>query len=327
MKQLISGFSNQLTEAISIGENFKLRNPEFKPQNVLISGLGGSGIGGTIVSQLVSGEAKIPVTVSKDYFIPAFVSEKTLAIICSYSGNTEETLNAMKLAHEKKAVIVCVSSGGEVIALAKKHSLDFIEIPPGFPPRAAFAYSFTQLFFILSAFGIISGKFKTEIKSAVSLLEEEEENSRKEAKSIAEKLLGKIPVIYSDAAFEGVAVRFRQQINENSKMLCWHHAIPEMNHNELVGWTEKNEKLAVVMLRNSSDYSRTRKRMEINKEIISKYTSTLVEIHSRGSSKIENTLYLVHLCDWISQFLAELKNIDPTEVKVIDFLKGELAKT
>lgn len=326
MKQLISNFSAQLKEAISIGENFKLRNQEFKPQNVLISGLGGSGIGGTIVSQLVSGEAKIPVTVSKDYFIPAFVSEKTLVIICSYSGNTEETLNAMKLACERKAAIVCVSSGGEVIATAKKHSLDFIAIPAGFPPRAAFAYSFTQLFFIFSSFRIIGDKFKSEIALAISLLGKEEENIRKQAKSVAEKLLGKIPVIYADASFEGVAVRFRQQVNENAKMLCWHHVIPEMNHNELVGWTEKNEKLAVVMLRNEADYFRTQKRMEINKGIISKCTSSIIEIHSRGSSKIENTLYLIHLCDWISQFLAELKNIDPTEVKVIDYLKGELAK-
>ena len=326
MKKLIAEFSQQLKEAISIGENSQLSTLNSQLSNVLISGLGGSGIGGTIVSQLVSNEAKIPIVVSKDYFIPDFLSENTLVIICSYSGNTEETLSAMKLACDKKAKIVCVSSGGEVIATAKKHSLDFIQIPSGFPPRAAFAYSFTQLFFVLNSFKIISEKFKMEIQSAISLIEEEERNIQQEAKNVAEKLLGKIPVIYSDASFEGVAIRFRQQINENSKMLCWHNAIPEMNHNELVGWTEKNEKLAVVIFRNNLDYSRTQTRMEINKTVFTKYTSTILEIHSKGNSKIENALYLIHLTDWISQFLAEMKNIDSTEVKVIDFLKGELSK-
>lgn len=326
MKQHIADFSKHLSEAVSIGEAAVLHQPPYSIKNVLISGLGGSGIGGTIVSQLVSAEGKVPITVSKDYFIPAFVDGNTLVIICSYSGNTEETLNAMKLAMEKKAKIVCVSSGGQVVETAKKHSLDHIIIPSGFPPRAAFAFPFTQLFFILGFFKIIPANHFHEIINAVSLIQMEEENILKEAKTIGGKLFGKIPVIYCDSGMEGVAVRFRQQINENSKMLCWHHAIPEMNHNELVGWTEKNENLAVVILRNDSDYFRTQKRMEINKGIISKYTSSVIEIKSKGKSKIENALYLIHLCDWVSQFLAELKNIDSTEVKVIDFLKGELAK-
>ncbi len=326
MKQLIANFSKHLTEAISIGESAILHQPPYSIKNILISGLGGSGIGGTIVSQIVSGEARVPITVSKDYFIPAFVDGNTVVIICSYSGNTEETLSAMKFAMEKKAKIVCISSGGEVVEIAKKNGLDFILIPPGFPPRSAFAFPFVQLFYVLGFFKIISSNVIKDIKSAIDLIETEEGKILEEAKNIAGKLLNKIPVIYSDASIEGVSVRFRQQINENSKMLCWHHAIPEMNHNELVGWVEKNENLAVVILRNGSDYSRSQKRMEINKEIISKKTSTVVEIHSKGNSKIENALYLIHLCDWVSQFLADLKNIDSTEVKVIDFLKGELAK-
>jgi glucose/mannose-6-phosphate isomerase len=135
-----------------------------------------------------------------------------------------------------------------------------------------------------------------------------------------------MPVIYSDASFEGVAVRFRQQINENSKMLCWHHALPEMNHNELVGWTTPNDKLAVVFFRNETDYKRTQARMELTKKIVSGYTPHVFEIWSKGNTPIERTLYLVHLGDWISWYLSELKQIDATEVKVIDFLKGELAK-
>jgi glucose/mannose-6-phosphate isomerase len=134
----------------------------------------------------------------------------------------------------------------------------------------------------------------------------------------------KIPVIYCLGATEGVAIRFRQQINENSKMLCWHHVIPEMNHNELVGWTEKNEDLAVCVLRTSFDYERNLKRLDINKTVISRFTSTVFEIMGQGSTPLVQALYLIHLTDWISCYIADLKNIDPVEVKIIDYLKSEL---
>jgi glucose/mannose-6-phosphate isomerase len=124
-----------------------------------------------------------------------------------------------------------------------------------------------------------------------------------------------------------VAIRFRQQLNENSKVLCWHHVIPEMNHNELVGWTEQDETLAVVFLRSEMDYTRTKTRIEINKSIISKYTSNIFEIWAEGNEKLEQALYLIHFCDWISCFIAEKKKIDPVEVKVIDYLKSELSNT
>ena len=138
--------------------------------------------------------------------------------------------------------------------------------------------------------------------------------------------MNKIPVIYADANYEGIAVRFRQQINENSKMLCWHHVIPEMNHNELVGWTTKNDDLAVVIFRNDDDYFRTQKRMEVNKTVFEKYTSTIIEIYSKGNSQLEKAMYLLHLGDWVSYLIAEKKGIDVVEVDVITHLKNELAK-
>jgi glucose/mannose-6-phosphate isomerase len=125
---------------------------------------------------------------------------------------------------------------------------------------------------------------------------------------------------------EGIAIRFRQQINENSKMLCWHHVIPEMNHNELVGWTTRNESLAVVVLRTSADYERNVKRLEICKNIFETYSSSLTEIHAKGDSPLEQAIYLIHLTDWVSCDIADIKQIDPVEVKIIDHLKTELAK-
>lgn len=326
MKSLIENFPNQLREAISIGKKAKLTPPKKKLSNVFISGLGGSGIGGTIVSELVALEAILPITVGKGYFIPKFVNESTLVIISSYSGNTEETLNAMSLAIKRKAKIVCVTSGGKVAEIARKKKLDVIIIPGGNPPRSCLGYSFTQLLFILGFFKIIGSKFKGQLSASVELIEKEKKNIISEAHSVTEKLFGKTPMIYATTYFEGIAIRFRQQINENAKLLCGHHVIPEMNHNELVGWASGSERIAVIIFRDKDEYSRNNARIEINKEVIKKYTPNITEIWSKGRSQIEKAIYFIHLGDWISVFLADKRGVDPIEVKVIDMLKGQLSK-
>ncbi len=326
MKELIASFTAQLRQAVEIGEQAKFSKPVNPIQNVLVTGLGGSGIGGSIISQIIDQEIKVPLVVNKDYFLPSFVGANTLVIVSSYSGNTEETLAAMSTAKERGAKIVCVTSGGKVQELAIADGYDVVMIPGGMPPRACLAYSFTQLFYVLHGFGLIGDWFKSDFETSIHLLDHEEEHVCAEAYYLAEKLHKKIPVIYSQANYEAVCVRFRQQINENSKMLCWHHALPEMNHNELVGWTQPNDKLAVVFFRNENDFERTKARMELTKKIVSKYTPYLFEVYSKGQTQLQKSLYLIHFGDWVSWYLSEIRNIDATEVKVIDFLKGELAK-
>jgi glucose/mannose-6-phosphate isomerase len=326
MKELIKDFTNQIAHAIVIGNSYSPSEKRRKLSNVLISGLGGSGIGGTIAAELVASEAGIPIITNNGYFVPAFVDDETLFIACSYSGNTEETVSATELAYEKGAKIVVISSGGKLREMAKAHNWDFIEIPGGQPPRASFGLSFPEVLYVLHAYGIISKKFEKDLEAAMKLLDDNEAAIQKEALEVTEKLFGKIPVIYAADGFGGVATRFRQQINENSKMLCWHHVIPEMNHNELVGWRTKNDDLAVVLFRNESDYKRIQARMDINKGTFAEYTNTTVEIWSKGESDLQRSLYLIHIGDWITYLLAEKKGIDETEVKVIDHLKGELAK-
>ena len=326
MKELIEDFTKHISESIEISNSATLNSFDEGIVNVLICGLGGSGIGGTIISQVVSSDANCPITINKDYKIPAFVGEKTLVICCSYSGNTEESLEMLEQAEAKNAVIACITSGGKLAEIAQSKNYNHIIIPGGHPPRAAFGLAFPPLFFMLNHYNVVSDNYVTQFNNTVSIINEEEESIIAEAKQVTEKLMNKIPVIYADANYEGVAVRFRQQINENSKMLCWHHVIPEMNHNELVGWTTKNEDLAVVIFRNEDDYFRTQKRMEVNKTVFEKYTSTIIEIFSKGNSRLEKALYLVHLGDWVSFLLAEKKGIDVTEVDVITHLKNELAK-
>lgn len=326
MKTLVENFSKQLSEAIAIGNQAKLSASKNNIANVLICGLGGSGIGGSIVAELVVGNANVPINVTKGYFIPAYVNENTLVIISSYSGNTEETLNCVDLAIAKNAKIVSVTSGGKVLEICNAKGFDCIVVPAGMPPRSCLGYTLTQLFFILGFFGITNNDYKKDLEAAIQLIEAEENNIIAEAKSIADKLKGKIPVIYATTYNEGIAVRFRQQLNENAKILCWHHIVPEMNHNELVGWTEKNDAFSVLFFLDKNDYSRNLARVDINKEVIKKYTSSITEIFSKGNSVIEKAIYFIHLGDWISVALGEARGVDLMEVNVINNLKSALSK-
>ena len=326
MNDYIAAFTDHLTEALQIGHSTQLTTCHKEFRNILICGLGGSGIGGTIAADLVAPEVNIPICATKDYSIPNFVNEHTLVIASSYSGNTEETLFALEKCQARGAEIACVTSGGKLKALAEEKNYNLILIPGEQPPRAMFAYSFMQLFFFLNHYGLIDNSFENLFEKSITLLNDRQDYIQSEAKKLADKMYGNTPVIYTANGFEGVGVRFRQQINENSKMLCWHHVIPEMNHNELLGWRTNTESLAVVCLRNKGDYYRNQVRMDINKKVIAKFTDNISEIWSEGESPLENTLYHIHLGDWVSWYLSVKNNVDAIEIDVINFLKGELAK-
>lgn len=326
MKKLISNFTNQLKDALDIAEHIEFTDFKTEIRNVVISGMGGSGIGGNIIAEAVASEIKVPIIVNKDYLLPHYVNSKTLVIISSYSGDTEETLKALNNAIEKEANIVCITSGGRVADIAARKNIDLVLIPKDMPPRAAIAYSLVQILHILNSNFIISPDFKKNLLAAINLIDTEEKNIVRDAKETANLLLGKLPIIYSTAAMESVAVRFRQQLNENAKLLCWHNVFPELNHNELQGWKEKNNNVAVIIFRNETDYSRTAKRIDISSEVISHYDASIKEVYSKGNSQLERMLYLIHWGDWVSYFLAEMKGIDTMDIRVITYLKSELAK-
>ena len=326
MNDYINEFSNHLREAIEIANNTTLSPYTKEIRNILICGLGGSGIGGTIVSDIISSKVNIPIAATKDYSIPNFVNEHTLVIANSYSGNTEETLYALEKCQARGAEIAVITSGGKLKTIAEENKYNNIIIPGNQPPRAMFGYAFTELFFMLNHYGIIDDSFKSDFDKAINLIDTEKADIQKQAMNLAKKMYKQTPVIYVAKGFEGVAVRFRQQLNENSKMLGWHNVVPEMNHNELLGWRTNVDDLAVVYFRNKCDYDRNQIRMDINKKVISKFTSNITEIWSKGDSLIENSLYHISVGDWTSWYLSEMNNVDAIEIDVIDFLKGELAK-
>lgn len=327
MDQLIQRFPAQLTEALEIGENAVI-NPPAEPINkVFVAGMGGSGIGADFVAEFIVNECKVPYLVGKGYDIPSYIDQNTLYIASSYSGNTEETLNSLAQAEQVGCKIVIIASGGKLVQIAKEKNYDCIIVPGDWPsPRACLGFSLVQQLYILYKLNFISKTVINEIKSSIDLIKYDQDEIKNKAETVAKLIHGKIPVIYTTDRMESVAVRLRQQINENSKALCWHHVFPEMNHNELVGWTEKNDDIAVLFLRNKDDFKRNAIRMDICKDIFTKYTNTIIEIFSKGQTLVERSIYLVHLGDWITWYLSQLRGADAIEVNVINYLKNELAK-
>ncbi len=326
MKDLVADFPKQLQKALLIAQSAELKKSNNTINNVFISGLGGSGIGGSIVAELIAQEAICPIAINKEYTAPAFINEHTLAIICSYSGNTEETIQVLKHCIEAKAKITIITSGGEAMQLANQHQFDCILLPAGFPPRSCIGYSICQILKVLHFHAITAINHLAEVEGTIALLENQHAQIIDEAQKVAQAIYTKLPIIYTLGNTEGVAIRFRQQLNENSKMLCWHHVLPEMNHNELVGWTEKNDNLAVVIFRYENDYYRTLKRLEVCKEVFAKYTNTIIEINAKGNSALQRALYMIHIGDWISCLIADIKQVDAVDISIINHLKSELSK-
>lgn len=326
MNKITADFTNQLRDAKQIGESAMFNIPTKTIHSVLICGLGGSGIGGKIIDLLLKSDIKIPVVVTNDYSIPNFVNENTLVIASSYSGNTEETLAAVFEGKKRNSEVVAITSGGQLFDLVKENKWNALIVPGGEQPRGMLAYSLVQLLFIFEKYSLVEANYTSLLNEVIDLVDENEKAIKEEAMALAKNIHSKQVIIYAEQSLEGVAVRFRQQVNENAKELCWHHVLPEMNHNELVGWAGGNSNQAIIKLNSSLDFYRTKKRWEICKEIISKYTSSIYEIDAKGASKFGQVLYLIHLTDWISVCLADLKKIDSVEVDVIIHLKSELGK-
>lgn len=299
-------------------------------RNILITGMGGSGIGANLVESLTFGRVPIPIAVSKGYNIPQFVSPHTLFIACSYSGNTEETLAAVQKGLLKRAHIICVTSGGKMLELAKEYNLFYIQLPGGSPsPRAQLGYMMTSLLYALYHTNLIGAAFIKETENAIEYLDRGEKAIQSEAELIAKKLRGKLPIIYCDERLKAMAIRFQNQINENSKQMVHVNTFPEMNHNEIVGWHFPENILQqsqVVYLYSDHDHERVEKRMEICRDIFEKRSNPIIDIVAEGASLLEQYYYLIHLTDWISYFLAKENNVDADSIDNINFLKDELLK-
>jgi glucose/mannose-6-phosphate isomerase len=302
---------------------------------VLVTGLGGSAIGGDLLRVFAGDRLGIPVLVNRDYTLPRFVDKHTLVFVVSYSGNTEETLSAYEMARERGSTVVAVTTGGRLGERATADGLPVVRVPGGIAPRSAIGYLFLPMVAVLERLGMFFG-MRAEVEGLVTHLKELRQRYGPEtpvennpAKQLALNLHGRLPVIWgSSGTTEVIAQRWKGQFNENAKAPAYWNVFPELNHNEVVGFEQPEEILSriwLVLLQHQDDHPRVRLRMRITRDLVQK-AAGITEVESSGPTALARVYSLIYLGDYSSIYLAALAGIDPGPVRVIDYLKSELAK-
>jgi glucose/mannose-6-phosphate isomerase len=334
MKSLLESLPEQIRDAAKSAREAAIPVSR-EIRTLVITGLGGSAIGGDLIRSIAGPRLKVPLIVNRDYELPKFADPTSFVVACSYSGNTEETLSAYQEARRVGACILCITSGGQLGAAAKRDLVPVLSLPAGLPPRAALGYSLITLLFALQSVGIIPDMTESANEAAALLSKlklrygTRNPEAVNPAKSLARSLWGKVIAIYgSSGIMDTVAYRWRTQIAENAKNLAFHHALPEMNHNELVGWLHPEETLrrvGVVFLRDRGDHPQVQRRFDLSRELIEKKAGVVHEAWSEGRSLLARVMSLVYIGDFVSLYLAYLNGSDPTPVKVIDYFKTRLS--
>lgn len=324
-------FAEMLQQGVGLPEKYQRRY-----RNIVVTGLGGSAIGGDILRTYSLSRAQIPVLVNRDYDMPGFVNSDSLVMAVSYSGNTEETLSAYRQAIQKGAAVIAITSGGQLAAMAEADETAVVKIPGGLSPRAATGYLFAPLALVLEALGIVEGASPELEETSRILLDIRGCNHPgvdvpvNLAKAIAIELKGSLPIIWgSSARSEIAAMRWKTQINENAKAPAFYNIFPELNHNEIVGMEVPAgllQQFVVIILRDSEDHPRVQKRIQITKTIIKDKIKKIIEINSKGESFLARFYSLAYIGDYASYYLALEYGINPTPVETIDYLKSELAR-
>lgn len=302
-----------------------------KFNKILVSGLGGSAISADLMQNYLGHEINIPFMVNRNYILPSFVDENTLIVISSYSGNTEETISVFEKALELKLNIVCISTGGKIGKLAEENKIPVVKILAGYQPRYALGLSFFSLLLVFEELDIINKqeKFVNEIVKLWREKGSEYSKENNEAYKLAEKTVGKIPIIYSGADLtSSVGYRMKCQFNENSKLHAFHNVLPEMNHNEIVGWeTYSNELLNGIIFNiiDNSYHPQVIKRFEISSGLAAGKNIETVRLKSSHKEFKVRLMDLIYLSDWITYYTAILRGFDPSEIDFINSLKENLS--
>jgi glucose/mannose-6-phosphate isomerase len=314
---MLEAFPNQIKDGWELGADMKFSDVT----RIVISGMGGSALSGEILRSYLHDTLKIPLEVNKDYHLPKYIDENTLVIVSSYSGDTEETVEAFKDANRRSCKILVISAGGRLGEMAKQFRKPFAKMPSGFPPRLAYGYSFFALLRILQNSGLIPNQVP-EIKNLLTAIKKDV--FKKKAEELAEKLDGKIPIIYSSQRLASVAYKWKIDFNENSKIHAFCNYFPELNHNEMVGYTKLNGDYFVLIIKDDYDDAPIKKRMEVTKHIIQQHKCPVLDLEVAGVSLLTKIFTAIYLGDWTSYFLALINNIDPTPVDVVENFKKKL---
>jgi len=321
-------------EAAKLAKTLSISYP--KPQTIIVSGMGGSAIGGELLKDYTRDKATVPVEVCREYSLPAYADKNTLVFVVSYSGETEESLSVFLNAIKRKCMIICISSGGVLHEFAAKLAIPHLRVPSGMAPRATLPYLFMPLPILFEKLALVSG-VTSEISETVKVLKQVSHANLPEkllkgnfSKRLASNICGTIPVVYGFGYYQAVAQRLKTQFNENSKIPAKWESFPELDHNEIVGW-EAVKKLAkyfsVILLRDNDELGETRQRIEATKELICKESVNVFEVWSMGKTRLAKMSSIICIGDFTSVYLAMLRKIDPTPVRTISLLKEKIKQT
>lgn len=302
--------------------------------SVVVCGMGGSGIAGDVAACVGADRAAIPIVSVKGYELPAFVGPHTLAVLCSYSGTTEETLACFEQAHDRGAPIVAIATGGRLAELAAAHDAPCLAPAAGLMPRAAFPYLAGGLLVVLERIGVLpdltGDLIETDevLREGAALSAPGIPADGNPAKGIAQMLEGRLPVIWGqEGPLAVAAARWKTQLHENAKVAAFSASVPELTHNEIVGTSASSELLerfVVVALRSTGEHPRTGLRIDAAIQLVTGHVGAVVEAHAHGTGTLARLASAVQLGDLMSVYLAILRGVDPTPVDAIDRLKAEL---
>lgn len=341
MMGLVTEFPTQCHDAVRIGAGFQPPTLSNRPiDNIVVTGLGGSAIGGDLLRCLVDADGDAPLIVNRDYSLPGFVGRESLVIAASYSGSTEETIAAYEQARVRRAQVVCVTSGGELAERAQADEVPVCLIPGGQPPRASTGYMFFPMLYILIQRGLFYRALSGDMDETLLTLERlrveygpETPLERNPAKQLALALHGRLPVFYGAHSYSGVvAYRWKCQFNENGKLHAFANVFPEMNHNEILAWTNSATQAGnwtVVYLRDPqerAESTRIGRRVEITRDIIGQAADNH-EVWAVGKSLLCRMFSLMFLGDCASVYAAYLAGSDPTAIPGIEQLKLQMSQT
>ncbi|MGQ9678957.1 MAG: bifunctional phosphoglucose/phosphomannose isomerase [bacterium] len=327
MLKFIYCLPEQIERAVVLGKECPLFK-KTEVENVVIAGMGGSAIGGDVVRAVMNEDGTLPVTVWRDYRLPAAVGEKTILVLSSYSGNTEETLTAYEDGQRRGAKIFVVASGGKIAEMAKSDHLPLLLVPMGMPPRTAIGYMSIPILMVMYRLQLCRD-YTPDIIETKRLIKRWIDVWRRRANSLSRLILNRLPIIYSTARLlDVVAYRWQCQLNENAKVLCHSGQFPEQSHNEIMGFGAPeflNRKVYLVIIVDKSSYPRTLLRLREIKRLIGKEWAGLSIIKSRGSSPLARIFSTVVMGDLVSVALARRRGVDPIGIHRIDELKKTLA--
>jgi glucose/mannose-6-phosphate isomerase len=319
----VRSLPDHLRDALWRVESARLEQIE-GASGLLVCGMGGSAIGGDLAAAALGSRLGTQLAVVRDYALPVWTPTDRVVLCSSYSGETEETLGCYEAAEALGASRIVATTGGALAEAARRDDVPVVGLPAGLAPRAAVGYMFTVAAEVASLAG--SDTIRMEIDSSAAHLEEIRDDLAAGAAAIADELDGAIPAIYGSGLTAAVAYRWKCQLNENAKMPAVFHVLPELDHNEIVGWDGADGRIAAVLLEDRDQHPRVRQRFELTASLIEPHAEGVVRIETEGDSRTERLLWAVMLGDLVSLHLAARRGVDPSSTEMIERLKDELGR-